>query len=228
MLAVGVGIVKVWLAVVWAIDIAVYTSTVVAAVPIEPPVAKSVLASTALTVDPLLISVDPDPAETPTETLPPAPACNDIALAPVPPWISVVDAALVEPIVTVWAAPAAVAMLTVWAVAPLNSVAVALDSILTVELVLPIVKAVVDAAVVPIPNVADTASTNGVKMLVLAWPVPVILKLAVWLEVFWFKIELASAPANVQAVPFHINVAVVPVEIVAPSIVKLAVPMLLM
>ncbi len=42
---------------------------------------------------------------------------------------------------------------------------------------------------------------------------------------FWFKIELPSAPANVQAVPFQTRVPEVPAEMVAPSMVKLTEPM---
>ena len=54
---------------VWATLILVYTSTVVAAVPIEPPVAKSVLTNVVLTVAPLLVNT-PTPAPLPTVKLP--------------------------------------------------------------------------------------------------------------------------------------------------------------
>ena len=50
---------------VWATEILVYMSTVVAAEPMEPPDAKSPRAKVLLTVEPLLVSVVPDPADAP-------------------------------------------------------------------------------------------------------------------------------------------------------------------
>ena len=144
-------------------------STVAAAVPIEPPLAKLLSDSTVLTVAPLLVSVVPEPA--------------------------------LEPIVR-------------------------LPMFVVVTANLPMLRAL--AVAVPKLNVPALAtSTNGVNKLVSVRPEPLTQKLAVCWALFWLMMLLPSAPAKVQAVPFQITDALVPVLIVAPSKVKLTLPILL-
>ena len=91
-----------------------------------------------------------------------------------------------------------------------------------------VVPPIVTVVAVPVPRLSPPVmeSNSGLVKLVLALPVPLIRKLPVWSLLFWFNIELPSTPAKVQAEPFHINVAVLPVERIELIRVKLAVPTL--
>ena len=86
------------------------------------------------------------------------------------------------------------------------------------------------AVLVPTLNAPEIESNSGEVKLVLALPVALIRKLAVWSAVLWFRIPLPSAPANCHDAPplvlLHISVAVVPALTVVDPKVKLAVPML--
>ena len=145
----------------------------------------------------------------------------------------VVLAALEEPIVTPWVAPLSVPIAIVCAKAPAPKLMVlaAADPIAMVPVVAAPPTVMPVAVLVPSPKTPLMLSNKGLVKLVLARPVLLILKLAVWSALFWFRIPLPSAPANCQLAPpfvlLHISVAVVPgLTVVLPN-EKLAVQMLL-
>ncbi len=179
---VGLGSVSVWLAVVWFTSNVVATSTVVAAVPIAPPVGLSVIAMAVNKVLLALVNVLPVTtvnAPVSVVVIPDRPKAMALALVAPSVMLPVVP----EPTLI----PLSIVMLPELPLLPLvaspDLIVTEPEALLLPVEALPLRK--ITAGLSPLPCESIVVN-NGDWKLVLARPTPLIRKLAVWSELLWF------------------------------------------